>query len=214
MGTVATQQKAAPEFDSSVAVLVLSFSSYPFLHGVLGTMRSLGRLGIPVFAIQQNIFSPAGVSRYLAGRFICKKGIDNDCFLTFIATIAKTLDRPTILIPADDLSAILIAENADALAPGFIFARQPPALPRTLANKRSLYQLCQLWGVACPQTYFPDTREELLETAARQQFPVVVKAAEPWLLPKGFKSVAIIPRRRISSRIMMTLPSSHPARPS
>ncbi len=187
--------KARPDFDSSVAVLVLSFSHYPFQHGVLGTIRSLGRLGIPVFAVQQNIFAPVCASRYLAGRFLSKKrGISNESFLKYMATIARSLDRPTILLPADDLSAILIAENADILAPGFLFARQPPTLPRTLANKRNLYHLCQRLGVACPQTFFPETREELLEIAARQRFPVVVKAAEPWLLPKGCKSVAIVRR--------------------
>jgi predicted ATP-grasp superfamily ATP-dependent carboligase len=109
-------------------------------------------------------------------------------------TLGKTLDRSAILIPADDMSAILIAENAAALSSRFIFARQPPTLPRTLASKRSLYQLCQRFAVDCPQTFFPETREELLETASHQHFPVVVKAAEPWLIPKGFKSVTIAQR--------------------
>lgn len=191
------ERKAISEFDTSVAVLVLSFSKYPFQHGILGTMRSLGRMGISVFAIRHSIFAPAGVSRYLAGTFICEKpSVDSDGFLKFIARVRKTLNRPTVLIPADDLSAILIAENAEVLESEFIFAHQPPALPRTLANKRSLYHLCQQSGVACPQTFFPETREELLEVASRQHFPVVIKAAEPWLLPSGVKSVAIVPRRQ------------------
>ena len=110
--------------------------------------------------------------------------------------ISKTLNTAAILVPSDDLSAIMIAENADALAPAFLFPRQAANLPRMLANKQSLYELCSRLGVACPKTFFPQTRQELLEIAAHQRFPVVIKAAEPWLLPEGFKSVAIASRRQ------------------
>lgn len=197
MGLTALDREPAADFDSSVPVLVLGLGEYPFLHGTLGVIRSLGRLGIPVYTVQRSRFIADGVSRYLAGKFIWSTdGKDNDRFLAGLATISKTLDRPTILVPADDLSAILIAENADALASRFIFVRQPPALPRTLANKRNLYHLCQQLGFPCPPTVFPGTREELLDFAGHTFFPVVVKAAEPWLLPKGFKSVAIVSRRQ------------------
>jgi D-aspartate ligase len=197
MGLTTLHRETAADFDRSVPVLVLGFGDYPFLHGTLGMIRSLGRLGIPVYTLQRNSFIADGASRYLAGKFIWSMdGEDRDRFLAGMATISKTLDRPTILVPADDLSAILIAENADALASRFIFVRQRPALPRTLANKRNLYHLCQQIGFPCPPTVFPGTREELLAFAEHTRFPVVVKAAEPWLLPKGFKSVAIVSRRQ------------------
>src|SRR5579864_1637233 len=134
----------ATHFDRSVAVLVLNFGEYPFLHGTLGIIRSLGRLGIPVFAVQRYPSLPSGASRYLSGRFLWEAdGRNTDQFIEGMAMIGKILDRPTIVVPADDFSAILIAENADALAPWFMFVRQPPTLPRTLANKRSLYHLCR-----------------------------------------------------------------------
>src|SRR5580692_5113985 len=187
----------AAHFDRSVAVLVLNFGEYPFLHGTLGIIRSLGRLGIPVFAVQRYPSLPSGASRYLTGRFLWgADGRNADQFLEGMARIGKILDRPTILVPADDFSAILIAENADALAPWFMFVRQPRTLPRTLANKRRLYHLCKELGVSCPPTVFPQTREELRDVAEHMQFPVFAKVTEPWLLPKGFKSVAILSQRQ------------------
>jgi len=160
----------AAHFDRSVAVLVLNFGEYPFLHGTLGIIRSLGRLGIPVFAVQRSPSLPSGASRYLTGRFLWEAdGQNTDQFLEGMARIGKILERPALLVPADDFSAILIAENANALAPWFMFVRQPPTLPRTLANKRSLYHLCKELGVSCPPTVFPRTREELLDVAERMQ---------------------------------------------
>jgi len=187
----------AGRFDTSVAALVLNFGAYPFHQSALGIIRSLGRVGIPVFAVQRQSCIPSGVSRYLAGRFLWRTAaLDSSRFLEGMARIGKILDRPTILVAADDLSALLIAEHADELAAQFIFARPPASLPRTLANKRCLYELCHRLGIACPHTVFPQTREELPDLAAQFQFPVVVKATEPWLLPRGIKSTAIVSGRQ------------------
>lgn len=193
---VATDRKCASQFDTTVAALVVNFSTYPFRQNSLGITRSLGRMGIPVFAIQRTSFVPSGVSRYLAGKFLWRANEkDPDQFLQGMARIGKILSRPTILVPADDFSAILISEHADELPSQFIFARPPANLPRTLANKRCLYDLCHRLGIACPHTVFPHSREELLDLIACMQFPMVVKATEPWLLPENLRSTIIISDR-------------------
>jgi D-aspartate ligase len=190
-------RELAGHFDTSVAALVLNFGAYPFHQSSLGIIRSLGRVHIPVFTIQRNSLIPSGVSRYLSGKFLWRTDVqDREQFLEGIERIGKILDRPTILVPADDLSAILIAEHADDLATRFMFARPPATLPRTLANKRCLYELCRRLGIACPHTAFPDSREELLDLSAHMQFPAVVKATEPWLLRKGIRSTAIVSDRQ------------------
>jgi len=187
----------AGHFDTSVASLVLNFGAYPLHQTSLGIIRSLGRVGVQVFAVQRNSFIPSGFSRYLAGKFLWHtNGRKSDRFLEGMDTIGKILDRPTILVPADDLSALLIAEHADDLASQFMFARPPAGLPRRLANKRSLYELCLRLGIACPPTVFPNSREELLDLTTRTQFPVVVKATEPWLLGNSIRSTVVISSRK------------------
>jgi predicted ATP-grasp superfamily ATP-dependent carboligase len=190
-------QEFTGHFNTSVAALVLNFSAYPFHQSTLGIIRSLGRVGIPVFAVQRNSFLPSGVSRYLSGKFLWRTNAQNsERFLEGMARIGTLLDRPTILVPADDLSAILIAEHANDLASRFTFARPPATLPRMLANKRCLYDLCRRLGIACPHTVFPNSREELLDLTARMPFPVVVKATEPWLLPRSLTSTVIVSSRQ------------------
>jgi D-aspartate ligase len=190
-------RKLAGRFDTSVAALVLNFGAYPFHQSALGIIRSLGRVGVPVFAIQRQSCIPSAVSRYLTKRFLWPMDAqDGDRFLEGMARIGKVLDRPTVLVSADDLSALLIAEHAEELASRFLFARPPASLPRTLANKRCLYELCRRLGIACPHTDFPSSREEVLDIASHTQFPVVVKASEPWVLPRGIKSTAIVSGRQ------------------
>jgi hypothetical protein len=45
-------------------------------------------------------------------------------------TIGKVIGRPTILIPADDLSAVVVAENAQALSPWFLLPQLSGNLSR------------------------------------------------------------------------------------
>jgi predicted ATP-grasp superfamily ATP-dependent carboligase len=137
------------------------------------------------------------MSKYISGKFLWKADAkDKDQFLEGMATIAKMLDGPTILVPTDDLSAILIAEHADVLTSLSRFARPPATLPRRVANKRNLYDLCQQLGVACPRTVFPNSRKEWLDFAKHTRLPVVVKVIEPWLAPKGLKTSAIVSERQ------------------
>lgn len=185
--------KLAGHFDTSVATLVLNFSEYPFHQSALGIVRSLGRVGIPVFTVQRTSFIPSGLSRYLAGKFVWQTdGRNSARFLEGMETIGKILDRPTILVPTDDIAALLIAENENELTTRFMFARPPANLPRTLANKRLLYEKCHHLGIACPHTVFPASREELRHLTAYLEFPVVVKATQPWLLQGSIKSTAIV----------------------
>ena len=85
----------------------------------------------------------------------------------------------TILVASDHVSAILIAEHPEALAPQFTFVRQSEKLLRTLTNKRNLSHLCQRLGVPSPHMVSPQTREELLDVSGDLQYPIIVKAAEP-----------------------------------
>jgi len=189
-------RELAGHFDTSVATLVLNFGTYPFHQSTLGIVRSLGRVGIRVYTVQRESFIPSGVSRYLSGKFLWRTDPqDSVRFLEGMETIGKILDRPTIVVPADDLSALLIAEHGDDLPSRFMFARPPASLPRKLANKRSLYQKCRKLGIACPHTVFPASREELVDLTASMEFPVVVKATEPWLLRGCVKSTAIVSAR-------------------
>ena len=49
--------------------MVLKFDQNVLHHGSLGVIRSLGRLGVPVYGVHEGPWAPAASSRYLAGRF-------------------------------------------------------------------------------------------------------------------------------------------------
>jgi D-aspartate ligase len=173
---------------------VLKVGNYPLHHSSLGVARSLGRLGVPVYGVYEERFAPAAVSRYLRGKFVWRPDIqDVDRFLEGMAMVGERLDRPAVLIPTDDRGAILISEHASTLVSWFRFPQPPPGLAHRLASKKGLYELCGKLGVPCPRMSFPTSHHDVEQFAATATFPVVVKAAETWLLPPeaGLKSTTI-----------------------
>ncbi|NUO42057.1 MAG: ATP-grasp domain-containing protein, partial [Streptomyces sp.] len=53
------------EPDREVPGLIVKFGDYPLHHGGVGAIRSLGRLGVPMYAITEDRYTPAAASRYL-----------------------------------------------------------------------------------------------------------------------------------------------------
>ncbi len=178
--------------EDAVPVLVLNVGRMVLHHGNVGIIRSLGRMGVPVYAVLEDRFTPAAVSRYLAGAFLWNtRRLDAQRFLEGMTVIGRRLGRPTVVIPTGDVAAALLAEHAADLRRWFLCPDQPAALPRTLANKRELYRLCPRLGVPCPRTVFPSSLDDVRDFVRGAAFPIVVKAAESWLLPPGSRTTAI-----------------------
>ncbi|BBY59669.1 ATP-grasp domain-containing protein [Mycolicibacterium sarraceniae] len=73
---------------------------------------------------------------------------------------------------------MLIAEHANDLGDTFLFPRIAPALPRRLASKRGLHELCLESAVPTPAAAFPTSLDELEKFAFDATFPLVVKNLE------------------------------------
>lgn len=164
--------------DTSVPALILKIGHYPLHHGGVGAIRSLGRLGVPTYAVTEDRFVPAAFSRYLTGRFDWPTtGTEApEHLVRGLLDIGRRLGRPSVLLPTDEEAAVLVAEFAQELAESFRFPRLADAkLPRRLADKQGLYEICMEQGVAAPRTMAPESQREVEECASSAKFPIVVK---------------------------------------
>jgi predicted ATP-grasp superfamily ATP-dependent carboligase len=170
-------------FDTRVPMLIVKVGQYPRDHGALGVIRSLGRVGVPVHAMTEDAYTPTARSRFLAGRIVAPTtGLEAEAVLVEqLAGIAHDLGRPAVAVATDDEAAILVAEHADVLRPYLITPEVEPSLPRKLANKRTMRELCLAHGVATLDAAYPMSFAEVEEFASRARFPVVVKPHIPWL---------------------------------
>uniref|UniRef100_UPI004040222A carboxylate--amine ligase n=1 Tax=Streptomyces sp. TG1A-60 TaxID=3129111 RepID=UPI004040222A len=166
--------------DRNVPGLVVKFGDYPLHHGGVGAIRSLGRLGVPMYAITEDRYTPAALSRYLRRAFVWPTtGTEEPaCLVEGLLRIGREIGRPAVLIPTDEEAAVLVAEHQRALAARFLFPRVDAGLPRRLASKQGLHELCAEHGISSPVSSFPRSYEEVERFAERARFPVVAKNRE------------------------------------
>jgi predicted ATP-grasp superfamily ATP-dependent carboligase len=169
-------------FDVSTPAVLFQVSDYPFQHGSLGVIRSLGRLGVRTCLVARNRLAPHALSRYLTRQYRHDSLGASDAAETVakLKEIARAAGGPAVLIPIDDEAAILVARHAMDLQGDFLLPQVGPAVVETLASKRGLYEACVRHGIPAPATIYADSRSEALQFAASARFPLVVKNSEPW----------------------------------
>lgn len=168
----------------SIPALIFKIGNYPLHHGGVGAIRSLGRLGLPVYAITEDRFTPAASSRYLRGRFVWPTtGLEEiERLVEGLRDIGRRMGQPTVLIPTDEEAAVLAAEHADVLGDRFLIPRmQDPGLARRLASKQGLHELCTENRVPAPATTSPGSFADVERFAATARFPVVAKNRDAFL---------------------------------
>ncbi|KPI20846.1 hypothetical protein OK074_7523 [Actinobacteria bacterium OK074] len=185
-GPVASNAVSMPfRADQDVPGLIVKFGDYPLHHGGVGAIRSLGRLGVPMYAITEDAYTPAAVSRYLRRAFVWPTTgtEDPERLVEGLLRIGRRIGRPTVLVPTDEEAAVLIAEHQDILADQgrFLFPRVDPALPRRLASKQGLHELCVEHGIPSPSAAFPASYDDVVAFAEKARFPVVAKNREAFV---------------------------------
>ena len=170
-------------FDRDVPLVVVKVGHYPVHHGSVAAIRSLGRVGVPVYAITEDLLTPVAASRYLRGRFVWSTtGTEGrDALVEGLAAVGRRLPHRSVALPTDDEAAVLLAEHKAKLAEWFLIPPVNLALPGMLASKRGLHELCHRHGVPTAKAAFPSGPDDVESYATKATFPVVVKNVDPWI---------------------------------
>ncbi len=144
--------------------------------GALGIMRTLGRLGVPLYGVDADPGAPALLSRYCRKGFLFGLHESRPAdFLTRLSEVGKELGRPAILIPTSDETAQFVFDHAETLARHFVFPRNSPEMIARLVSKKGMYEMALEYGVPTPVTLFPNNLEELKSVLPKITFPVMLK---------------------------------------
>jgi len=163
------------DIDHRTPVVVLSAQSY----GSLGIVRSLGRLGVPVFAVDPDPRRPASYSRYLAGRFPFDLGTAApDATIDHLRGVARSIGTRPILIPTWDETARLASDAFDVLSLDYLMPRQPDGLVASLTSKKEMVRLARDHDVPTPDVTFPESVDDVRAFAAGAVFPVMLKGID------------------------------------
>src|SRR6266576_1708707 len=161
--------------DASAPVVVLS----PHHHGALGIFRSLGVLGVPVYAVEDGQFSPPLRSRYCCGVFRWNvRTATPRASIASLLRVSENFNTRPILIPTSNVTAVLVQEAAEQLQEAYRFLIPPRGIAGRLSSKRELFFLCREYGHPTPETVFPQSRSEVVQLLKKVAFPIVLKSID------------------------------------
>lgn len=198
-------------FDTSVPVVVLR----PDHHGSLGLIRTLGRMGVPVFGVGSQPSSAGMISRYCQGKFVFERDFaDADAWVAFLKVVARKIRRRPLLTCTNDVSSTFIAQNAAALRESFLFQENSAELVQTLTDKKQMYFLAKRLGIPTAETSFPQSRKDVIDflEGGSAPFPIMLKGIDGASLERRGKPKMVIVRnsRELLSQYDWIEDPSHP----
>ena len=116
---------APPALDRGLPVLLVRVGHYPIHHGTVGVIRTLGRAGVPVYAVTEEGVTPASTSRYLTGQVKLSSGGEPDQS-ALLDRLVEVIDR----LPATPLLVCTRRRGGCARGRRRRCAGRPSDLPR------------------------------------------------------------------------------------
>ncbi len=160
----------------------------------LAAIRSLGRAGAPVLAVDHQRSALGFRSRFARPVVAPDPAEDEEGFLARLVALGEALSEPAPIFPTHDAHLNAIARNREALGGRFLYPF--PSWP-TLANiQRKRFQLeqAELAGVGVPRTAYPGSAAEALAVADDVGYPLLVKPSDPLGFKRGFRRPAFLCR--------------------
>lgn len=148
----------------------------------LATIRSLGRAGIPVVALDQNPTALGFRSRYAEARVSPDPVTDESGYVRFLGELGDAIGEPVPIFASNDEHLNAIARNRETLGDRFLYPCPPWERLGRIQDKWFQIEQAQALGVACPRTSHEPTEDF--------GFPVLVKPADPAAFWRAFREKA------------------------
>jgi predicted ATP-grasp superfamily ATP-dependent carboligase len=172
---MASQKEIAPVF-----VEGLDVSAY-------GITRSMGRRGVPVYALNDRLGDALRYSRYCRDCFLFPDDptqprayagdiVPNEDVLCrlMLEWGARFAQKP-VLFATSDWFARFLSNQQQKLAQKFLFHWVAPELFTTITDKGSMVRFCERAGVKVPRTHITRPEDDMAQVARDFVYPCLVK---------------------------------------
>src|SRR5262249_7891373 len=141
----------------------------------LAAIRSLGRRGLRVLAVDNRPYALGLRSRYAVPRLAPDPLDDEDGFIEALLAIAAETDDPLPVFPTQDAHLNAIARHADVLDERYRLPFPDWRVLEKIQSKRHQLETAESVGVGVPRTFHPRSAEEARAAGEELGFPLIVK---------------------------------------
>jgi D-aspartate ligase len=152
-----------------------------------GITRSVGRKGVPAYAMNDRLADSLRFSRYCRDCFLypddptqqrayAGDSIANEDTLCrlLLEWVANSKQKP-VLFATSDWFARFLSNRQEELSPRFLFHWVPPELFTTIVDKGQMVRFCESAGVRVPRTHTTLPEDDTAQIARDFVYPCLVK---------------------------------------
>lgn len=152
-----------------------------------GITRSVGRHGVPVYALNDHLRDPLRHSRYCRGCFIFADDptqprayagdsvANEDVLCRQMLEWGTRFPQKPVLFATSDWFARFLSHRQQELAQKFLFHWVAPELFSTIVDKGSMARFCERAGVKVPRTHITRPEDDMAQVARDFVYPCLVK---------------------------------------
>ena len=152
-----------------------------------GITRSVGRHGVPVYALNDHQRDPLRHSRYCRGCFIFADDptqprayagdsvANEDVLCRQMLEWGTRFQQKPVLFATSDWFARFLSHRQQELAQKFLFHWVAPELFSTIVDKGSMARFCERGGVKVPRTHITRPEDDMAQVARDFVYPCLVK---------------------------------------
>lgn len=169
------------------APAVVTYMSY----AGLGIVRSLGRKGIPVYAVDSDPRKVGMQSKYCTPLVCPDINESEEKFIQFIVDIGKKFEQKAVLYPTGDKMVLTFSKYREKLAPYYHWLVPDDNLVRFLVSKNGLDEIAKKYNIPAPRTAFPENEKDAATMSENFQYPVIIKPSlsPNWQTPEIYSII-------------------------
>ena len=154
--------------------------------GALGIVRSLGRRGIPVYALDSDPHAAGLCSRYARPCTVPDEPNADSGRLETLMTLGQRLSQKAVLYPVSDDAVLLCSRERSSLQQYYHFVMPEHAAIVSLLTKDGLTRIGEACGLDVPRMVVPANEDEVSAVASDLLYPVILKpvVSPSWLRPE------------------------------
>jgi D-aspartate ligase len=141
----------------------------------LAAIRSLGRKGLRVLAVDHRPYALGFRSRYAEPHIAPDPLDDEDGFVAALRSLAEQTDDVLPVFPTHDEHVNAIARHADVLGERYRFPFPSWGVLERIQSKRHQLETAEAAGVPIPRTLYPRSADEARAAGEEVGFPLIVK---------------------------------------
>jgi predicted ATP-grasp superfamily ATP-dependent carboligase len=141
----------------------------------LGIVRSLGRRGVPVYALDPNA-NQIGIDSHYCKGLVCPAIEDSEKeHIDFLIELSQSLGQKAVLYPTGDNTVFCYANYESRLQNNFYFTGPDHEIITKVATKDALFKSAVACNVPVPETYIPHSIQEVSQIGAKITYPCLIK---------------------------------------